>query len=630
VRWSTSRGLSAVRDFATDPVGMASTGIYGRLLGYMRPYVWPRFVAAIACMLVFSSTNGVLPFIVERVFDDVFARHDLAMLAWLPAAVIVLFAVRAFANYGNNYLMEWVAQRVATDIRNDVNTHVQELPLSFFNRTPTGAIISRVSSDVYQLRASLVDATVSIVRDSTSLVVLLVYAFWKDTVLALIAFVAFPLVVAPVLTLSRRLRKFSRSGQNTLGTLTALLQETVQGNRIVKAFGMEAYERQRFDAESQRLFRTHMKASQAKALIQPLMELIGAVGIAGVVWYGGYSVIVGGRTQGAFFAFMATLLLVYDPFKGLAKTNGAVQQGLASAERIFELLDEPTEIVDRPGAVEIGPLREAIRFEAVEFRYPPRVGEGSGPVTTGPDGGPPKDGFALREVDLVLRRGEVVALVGSSGGGKSTIADLIPRFYDPTAGRISIDGLDIRDATLASLRRQIGIVTQFTFLFNDTVGANISYGDPAMSQAEVEAAARAAHADEFICGLPRGYDTMVGELGVTLSGGQRQRLAIARALLKNAPILILDEATSALDSESERLVQEAIDRLMEGRTALVIAHRLATIRRADRIAVVVDGRIIDEGCHDELYLRGGVYRRLCDQQMSPGAPVPEQLETASS
>ncbi|MEI8357836.1 MAG: ATP-binding cassette domain-containing protein, partial [Deltaproteobacteria bacterium] len=242
----------------------------------------------------------------------------------------------------------------------------------------------------------------------------------------------------------------------------------------------------------------------------------------------------------------------------------------------------------------------------------------------------PKDVFALREVDLVLRRGEVVALVGSSGGGKSTIADLIPRFYDPTAGRISIDGLDIRDATLASLRRQIGIVTQFTFLFNDTVGANISYGDPARSQAEVEAAARAAHADEFIRGLPRGYDTMVGELGVTLSGGQRQRLAIARALLKNAPILILDEATSALDSESERLVQEAIDRLMEGRTALVIAHRLATIRRADRIAVVVDGRIIDEGCHDELYSRGGVYTRLCDQQMSPGAPVPEQLETASS
>ncbi len=613
---------------------MASTGVYRRLLGYMRPYVWPRFVAAVACMLLFSATNGILPFLVERVFDDVFARHDLGMLAWLPAGVILLFGVRALTNYGNNYLMEWVAQKVVTDIRDDVNARVQELPLSFFNRTPTAAIVSRVSSDVYQLRSSLVDATISIVRDSTSLVVLLVYAFWKDTVLALIAFVAFPLVVAPVLSLSRKLRKFSRSGQNQLGALTALLQETVQGNRIVKAFGMEAYERARFDAESDRLFRLHMKASQAKALIQPLMELIGAIGIAGVVWYGGYSVIVGGRTQGAFFAFMATLLLVYDPFKGLAKTNSALQQGLASAERIFELLDEPTEIEDRPGAVEIPPLADAIRFEGVDFRYPARVGEdgpaAASPQAAGPEADAPRagDGFALRGIDLELRRGEVVALVGSSGGGKSTIADMIPRFWDPTEGRITIDGVDLRDATLASLRRQIGIVTQFTFLFNDTVGANISYGNPATDRAEVEAAARAAHAHEFIVELPRGYDTVVGELGVTLSGGQRQRLAIARALLKNAPILILDEATSALDSESERLVQDAIDRLMEGRTVLVIAHRLATIRRADRIAVVVGGRIVDEGSHEDLYRRGGVYRRLCDQQMSPGAeatPVGEAL-----
>lgn len=610
---------------------MASTGVYRRLLGYMRPYVWPRFVAAVACMLLFSATSGILPFLVERVFDDVFARHDLGMLAGLPAGVILLFGVRALANYGNNYLMEWVAQKVVTDIRDDVNARVQELPLSFFNRTPTAAIVSRVSSDVYQLRSSLVDATISIVRDSTSLVVLLVYAFWKDTVLALIAFVAFPLVVAPVLSLSRKLRKFSRSGQNQLGALTALLQETVQGNRIVKAFGMEAYERARFDAESERLFRLHMKASQAKALIQPLMELIGAIGIAGVVWYGGYSVIVGGRTQGAFFAFMATLLLVYDPFKGLAKTNSALQQGLASAERIFELLDEPTEIEDRPGARDVPPLADAIRFENVGFRYPARVGEDvptDVPATADP--AREVDGFALRGIDLELRRGEVVALVGSSGGGKSTIADLIPRFWDPTEGRITLDGVDLRDATLASLRGQIGIVTQFTFLFNDTVGANISYGKPETTRADVEAAARAAHAHEFVVDLPRGYDTVVGELGVTLSGGQRQRLAIARALLKNAPILILDEATSALDSESERLVQEAIDRLMEGRTVLVIAHRLATIRRADRIAVVVGGRVVDEGRHEDLYRRGGVYRRLCDQQMSPGPEVPAAAEALPS
>ncbi|MFM7140446.1 MAG: ABC transporter ATP-binding protein [Alphaproteobacteria bacterium] len=609
---------------------MESTGVYRRLLAYMRPYVWPRFVAAVACMLLFSATNGVLPFLVERVFDDVFARHDLRMLAWLPAGVIALFGVRALTNYGNNYLMEWVAQKVVTDVRDDVNARVQELPLSFFNRTPTAAIVSRVSSDVYQLRSSLVDATISIVRDSTSLVVLLVYAFWKDTVLALIAFVAFPLVVAPVLSLSRRLRKFSRSGQNQLGALTALLQETVQGNRIVKAFGMEAYERERFDAESDRLFRLHMKASQAKALIQPLMELIGAIGMAGVVWYGGYSVIVGGRTQGAFFAFMATLLLVYDPFKGLAKTNSALQQGLASAERIFELLDEPVEIEDRPGSVDLPPLADAIRFEKVGFRYPARVGDESSPESPAPEGARSADGFALRDVDLVLRRGEVVALVGSSGGGKSTIADLVPRFWDPTEGRVTIDGVDLRDASLASLRRQIGIVTQFTFLFNDTVRANIAYGDPATTIADVEKAARAAHAHEFIQDLPRGYDTVVGELGVTLSGGQRQRIAIARALVKNAPILILDEATSALDSESERLVQDAIDRLVRGRTVLVIAHRLATVRRADRIAVVAGGRMVDEGRHEDLYRRGGVYRRLCDQQMSPGAEASEAAEAPTT
>jgi subfamily B ATP-binding cassette protein MsbA len=316
---------------------------------------------------------------------------------------------------------------------------------------------------------------------------------------------------------------------------------------------------------------------------------------------------------------MATLLLVYDPFKGLAKTNSAVQQGLASAERIFELLDEPTEIEDRPGAIELPPLADAIRFEQVGFRYPARVGEEGAPAAAAPDGARAGDGFGLRGIDLVLRRGEVLALVGASGGGKSTIADLIPRFWDPTEGRITIDGVDLRDATLVSLRRQVGIVTQFTFLFNDTVGANISYGNPATNRADVEAAARAAHAHDFIAALPRGYDTVVGELGVTLSGGQRQRVAIARALLKNAPILILDEATSALDSESERLVQDAIDRLMEGRTVLVIAHRLATVRRADRIAVVVGGRVVDEGRHDDLYRRGGAYRRLCDQQMSPGA-----------
>jgi subfamily B ATP-binding cassette protein MsbA len=357
------------------------------------------------------------------------------------------------------------------------------------------------------------------------------------------------------------------------------------------------------------------------------MELLAAFGIAGVVWYGGYSVIVGGRTQGQFLAFLTALFLVYEPFKGLAKANGSLQQGLGSAERVFELLDEPSDVIERSGAVALAPVRDEIRFSSVSFRYPPRSLERANAdgnaraeaVPANGDGGTEEQPYALRNIDMVLRRGEALALVGTSGGGKSTLADLIPRFYDPSEGSISIDGVDLRDATLASLRAQIGIVTQFTFLFNDTIRNNIAYGSQAPEQGAIEAAARAANAHEFIAALPQGYDTVVGELGVTLSGGQRQRIAIARALLKNAPILILDEATSALDSESERLVQDAIDSLMLGRTTLVIAHRLATIRRVNRIAVIAGGRVVEQGSHEELIASGTIYRRLYEQQLLRGA-----------
>ena len=609
---------------------MTSQQIYRRLLGYMRPYVWPRFVIAIVCMLVFSSSNGLMPFLVRGIFDDIFAAKNALMLYALPVVILLVFVVRGFANYGNQYLTEWVAQRVITDLRDVMNQRVQYLPLSYFNRTPTGTIVSRITNDVAQLRNSLVEASVSLLRDSTSLVMLICVAFYMDWVLAIIGFVVFPVSVLPVLQLSQKLRRYSKRGQVTLGTLTALLQETIQGNRIVKAFGMEEYERTRFGAENHRLFGLYMKASRAKALIQPIMELLAAFGIAGVVLYGGYSVIHGGRTQGDFLAFLTTLVLVYDPFKGLAKINGAVQQGLASAERVFELIDEPSDVIERADARPLTPLANEIRFAGVSFRYPVRAS-----ATTPVDAAAPSDtardarieaDYALRDIDLVLRRGEAVALVGMSGGGKSTLADLIPRFYDPTVGRITIDGVDLRDVKIAALREQIGIVTQFTFLFNDTIRANLAYGGSATSQEAVEAAARAAHAHDFISALPDGYDTIVGELGVMLSGGQRQRIAIARALLKNAPILILDEATSALDSESERLVQDAIEHLMDGRTTLVIAHRLATIRRADRIVVLSEGRIREEGTHQELFARGALYRRLHDQQMLAGATPPPEVD----
>jgi subfamily B ATP-binding cassette protein MsbA len=400
--------------------------------------------------------------------------------------------------------------------------------------------------------------------------------------------------VLPVIRLSRKLRTLSKRGQATMGNLTALLQETIQGNRVVKAFGMQEYERRRAGAENERLFRLYMKSTRIRAFTNPMMEVLAGFGVAGVVAYGGYSVIAGGRTQGDFLGFVTALFTLYEPFKGLARVNTVIQQALGAAERVLELLDTPSEVSDRPGARVLEMVRDGIRFEGVSFSY--------------------DHDAVLRGVDLPIRRGEVVALVGMSGGGKSTLADLLSRFYDASGGRILIDGVDVRDYTLASLRAQIAIVTQQTFLFNDTVRNNIAYGNIGRDLDAIVAAAKAAYAHDFIEELPQGYETVVGELGVKLSGGQRQRLAIARALLKDAPILVLDEATSALDSESERLVQRALETLMKNRTSLVIAHRLSTIRRADRIVVLVRGRIVEQGTHDELLQLNAEYRKLHDLQ----------------
>ena len=575
--------------------------LYRRLLRYLRPYIWPRFVAAIVCMIAYSATNGVMPYLVRSVFDDIFVRKQAWAIQVLPAVIVAVFVFRGIVNYLQTYLMEWIGQRILADVRNQLNSHFLTLSLSFYNRTPTATLLSRMTSDVGYMRSALTDAVASVMKDFTSLVVLVCVAFFMDWALALIAFIVFPVTVFPILQLSRRLRRFTHKGQEGLGNLTALLQESIQGNRIVKAFGMEDYERRRFQEEDRRLVHHAMKAARIKAFTTPMMEILASLGIAGVVWYGGSSVLAGGRTPGSFMAFLTALILLYEPFKGLTKTNNVIQIGVAASSRVFEMLDIRPDIVDRPGAQPLPPFSEAIRFERVSFCYEQE------PV--------------LREVDLEIRHGDVIALVGRSGAGKSTLADLIPRFYDVTDGRITIDGRDVRDATLASLRGQMAIVTQFTFLFNDTVRNNIAYGDVGTSMEAVETAARAANAHEFVERLPQRYDTVVGELGVRLSGGQRQRIAIARALLKNAPILILDEATSALDTESERLVQEAVERLMAGRTTVVIAHRLSTIRRADRIVVLEQGQIVEQGTHAELLARGGAYRRLHDLQFQDDAPA---------
>ncbi len=568
--------------------------VYRRLFPFLRPYLVPEFIVALICMLLFSATNGVLPFLVEHIFDDIFAQKNLAALSFLPWVIVGTFLFRGGVNFGSAYLIEYVGQRIVEDLRNALNSHLQSLSLSYFHRTPTGTIQSRVTNDTTLVREALTQSSASMMKDATTLAALIIVAFMKDWFLALIAFVVFPVAILPLMGVYKKVRTSSRRGQGSLGNLTALLQETIQGNRVVKAFGMEDYERKRFAEENTRLFRHSMKAGRLRAFVPPMVELVAACGIAAVVWYGGASVISGERTQGAFVAFLTAMMLLYEPFKHLTRTNAAIQNGLAAAERLFEVLDEQNDITDHPDAQALDGFHCEIRFDNVGFRY--------------------QDDWVLRNINLPIRAGEVVALVGPSGGGKSTLSDLIPRFYDVKEGQITIDGINIRDLTVQSLRSHIAVVTQFTFLFNDTVRNNIAYGAPDRPLEEVIAAAQAANAHDFITALPEGYDTMIGELGVRLSGGQRQRLAIARALLKNAPILILDEATSSLDTESERLVQAAIEQLMVGRTVLVIAHRLSTIQRADRIVVLSEGKIIEEGCHNELLARNAQYRRLYDLQ----------------
>jgi ATP-binding cassette, subfamily B, bacterial MsbA len=584
---------------------------YIRLISYLKPYLWPQGVVAVVCMLGFSAVESSIPFLAKFTFDQVFTQQHADALPYAVVGVFVAALVRGGLDFGADYLTDWIGQRVVTDLRNQLTSHMQRLDLAFFNRQRAGQIVSRVTADVTLVRGTVTDALTSVFQDITRLIGLVGVAIYMDWVLALLAFCLFPVAGLPLRYFSKQLRLTSRRSQEGIGRLNALLHENVQGNRVVKAFGQEAYEQRRFEEHNEHLLRIFMRGSMMRAA--PITEVLAGIAVAGIVWYGGSSVITGTRTQGALVGFIITLFLLYEPFKKLVRTNYAIQQGLAGAERVFELMDTQPQVVDRPGAATLDGVRDAIEFQDVGFAYEPGT-----PV--------------LRHIDLRVEVGQVVALVGMSGGGKSTLADLIPRFYDVSSGRITIDGRDVREFTLESLRAQIAVVTQFTFLFNDSIRNNIAYGEASrFSLEQIEAAARAANAHDFIVQLPRGYDTHIGDLGVRLSGGQRQRIAIARALLKNAPILILDEATSALDTESEGLVQEALERLMANRTTLVVAHRLSTVRRADRIVVLVRGQIVESGTHEELLARGAEYRKLYELQFrelgdgngGPPAPEPE-------
>ncbi|HXU89881.1 MAG TPA: ABC transporter ATP-binding protein [Methylomirabilota bacterium] len=571
-------------------------GIYRRLFRYLRPHVGMLVLGGVLALVV-AAMEGAIAWLVKPAMDDVFIRRDVTMLRVLPLLLFGAYLVKASARYGQSYLMAAVGERVIAALRAVLYRHIQQMPLSFFADVHSADLMSRVITDVNRLARVSSTVMVMAIRQVAMVVALVSVMFVREWRLALIALVIFPFVGIAVRGIGRRLYRINKRSQEKIAELNVLLHESFAGTKIVKAFGREAHEAERFDRVNDRLLALALKDHRTDELTDPLMEVLAALGIMGALWYGGHQVIAGAMTPGDFFSFTAAVALLYGPVRQLSRIMNTVQQSTAAVERVFEVLDTPPAIADRPDALALDAFTDGLRFERVSFRYP---------GTSTP---------ALRDIDLEIQKGEVVAFVGMSGAGKSTLMDLVPRFHDVTDGRIVVDGHDVRDVTQASLRAVIGVVTQETFLFSGSIYDNIAYGRPDASRADVMRAARQAHADEFIAACTDGYDTLVGERGVRLSGGQRQRLAIARAFLKDPPILILDEATSDLDAESEFMVQQALAALMRGRTVLVIAHRLATVRNADRIVVVHEGRIAEIGRHDELLAHDGLYRRLYALQM---------------
>lgn len=626
---------------------MASAGLYLRALSFLKPYWRKMLVAALLMVLcaVFSgfSIGMMLPFlnvifsggtislpalspapgeglagqtpealasvqetVRQRVLGFYVSDSPMTTLSRICVSIVVIYLLKGLFTYLLAVVSATIEQCVIRDVRNQLYTHLHKLSLSFFHASKTGGVISRITNDVTLLRMTISAGFLGFLRDLTLALVYAAIVVWISWKLALVAFVVIPPIIYIVTRIGRKLRRYTTRAQEKMADITSVLQETISGIRVVKAFGMERFETAKFYEHTRDFYRAFIKQQRAASLAPPMTEFLGACGLLVVLWYGGRQV-VGGRLLSPdwFLIFLAAMLSILHPAKNLSYANTRIQEGLSAGKRIFAMLDTEPDIVDAPDAIDIKTVKDGIQFTGVSFKY----------------GG---DEYVLKDIDFKVSKGKVLALVGPSGAGKSTLVDLIPRFYDPTEGVVAIDGVDIRKISTRSLRSLMGIVTQEVILFNDTVRNNIAYGAEEMPLDKVVEAARAANAHDFIENLPDGYDTVIGDRGVRLSGGERQRIAIARAILKDPQILIFDEATSSLDSEAERLVQDAIQRLMSNRTAFVIAHRLSTVTNADMILVIDDGRVVEAGKHEALVAAGKVYRRLYDLQFRDVPQMPQE------
>lgn len=549
-------------------------------------------------MAITAGTAAAIALIVKPALDDIFVKKDIQKLIIIPLALMTIYFVRGLASYGQAYLMNYVGQSIIRRLRNNLYECISELSLAFFQKEKTGVLMSRITNDVNIIKMMVSEFVTRIIRDVLTILVLIGVIFYRDWQMALIAIIILPLAFFPIFIFGKIVRRVSRRVQETVADLNTFLHETFAGNKIVKAFGMEAYETKRFSRMTLQLFRIEMKAVVAKELSSPVMEIITGLCVAFIIWFGGTRVMHGTTTIGTFFSFMTAAFMLYEPVRKLNKVNNMVQEGLAATDRVFDVIEAESDIKEISNPITIASQPHRVRFESVSFKYVKK--------------------HVLNDINIDVKPGEVLAIAGMSGGGKSSLVNLIPRFYDVTMGTIYIDDTDIRHASISSLRKQIAIVTQEPILFNDTVKNNIAYGNKDADENDIIEAAKAAYAYDFIQGFPEKFETNIGELGSRLSGGEKQRICIARALLKNAPILILDEATSSLDAESEMVVQRALENLMKGRTTFVIAHRLSTIGYADRIIVIVDGNVVEQGKQEELLARKGEFYKLYMMQFGNG------------